>query len=167
MIKECFRTETGIIFDAHMLQHEVGFDIDHPCEAPPRLSPEGRRMRPPGKNSVPELINFVKIIWASISMPFSWLISEIPNLRVRSEPTPAFTVEENLFVSKGEQREELDDALSPVYDQLSMHWYWKIMEWIPWITKKQSAEIDGSDAFWAYQFMYVWCPCFDSCRLLV
>ena len=42
MIRECFKLKTGIIFDAHMLKHRVGLDIDSDTviEAPqPVLSP--------------------------------------------------------------------------------------------------------------------------------
>jgi hypothetical protein len=157
MIRQCFLANTGIIFDAHMLQHEVGLDIDRLYGSPPsRLSPaDDKRVQPAGKKLVPGPIKFIKIIWASVSLPFVWLITKIRNLKIRSGPRPVFTTEESRFVSEGEEREELHDALAPIYDQLNMHGYWKVMEWIPWITKKQRAEIDGSDAFWAYQFMYV------------
>ena len=40
MIRECYKLYIRIIFDAHMLNHEVGLDIDSIFEAPEPLSQE-------------------------------------------------------------------------------------------------------------------------------
>ena len=156
MIRECFRVNTGIIFDAHMLQHEVGLDINSITQAPPRIKPEGDHLLPPEKMEH-GFVTFLKGLWALVKAPAIWLVSLFRKLVVHSEPkpNPNFTAKESRFISEGEAHEELHDALSPVYDQLSAHMYWQIMEWIPWISKKQRAEINGSDDFWAYQFVYV------------
>ena len=39
MIRECFKAEAGIIFDAHMLEHRVGLNVDSINEAPEVLLP--------------------------------------------------------------------------------------------------------------------------------
>jgi len=154
MIRECFRTGTGIIFDAHMLQHEVGMDIDNLYFPPPRLSPKGKELKLDTEKRQHGIVNFVKIMWSTATLPATWLATHLRNLVVHSGPTPVFVSPESRFESKGEAVEELEDALCPVYDQLNMHFYWKVMEWLPMITKKTMAEIDGSDNFWAYQLTW-------------
>ena len=87
MIRECFKTKTGIIFDAHMLKYETGLDIGPgpTFEVPPPVLPTSKT--PPGDRPV--------------------------------GPTG------------DEPQEELNDALSPIYNQLEEHSYWRIMELIP------------------------------------
>jgi len=148
MIRECFRTNTGIIFDSHMLKHEVGLDIENILQPPPRLNPDDTHI---GKPEKPLSKSFLKTIWAFISTPFVWIWSKLRGLRGHTHPTVVFVSEESRFVSEGEAREELQDAMSPIYDQIPLHWYWRVMEWLPFIIKKQGAEIDGSDSFWAYK----------------
>ena len=40
MVRECFKVDTGIIFDGHMLKHEIGLDVDSISQAPNPLSPQ-------------------------------------------------------------------------------------------------------------------------------
>lgn len=133
MIRECFKTNSGIIFDAHMLKHEVGLDIDSIFHAPEALSPATLHLAGP---DAAELKGFsfrnipIAIITAA-GAPFRWTWGKLSGLRIRSSPRVVFTLEQERFVSEGEAKEELDDALSPIYDQLKKHTYWKIMEWIP------------------------------------
>jgi hypothetical protein len=47
MIRECFTTHTGIIFDAHMLRNEVGLDIESIYRAPEPLPPPDGPLPPP------------------------------------------------------------------------------------------------------------------------
>jgi len=161
MIRECFRTKTGIIFDAHMLKHEVGLDVgpdfDSLLDVPARLKPTPAtriqlRGKPLGSKS------FLKSTWSLISAPFIWfwsLFSKLHSkLRVPSHPNIPPPPEESRFIFEGEAEEELHDALSPVYDQMPLHLYWRIMEWLPTIIKRQSAEIDGSDDIWAYKCVW-------------
>jgi len=151
MIRECFRTNIGIIFDSHMLKHEVGLDIENILQPPPRLKPDDIHI---GKPEKPLRGSVLNTIWTFISAPFVWIWSKLRGLRVQTSPNVVFTSEESRFISEGEAREELQDALSPIYDQIPLHWYWRLMEWLPFIIKKQSAEIDGSDNFWAYKFVW-------------
>lgn len=156
MIRECFKVNSGIIFDAHMLKHEVGLDIDSIFKAPDALSPTTLHLAGPDRT---ELKGFsfrsvpIAVITAT-GAPFRWIWGKLSGLRLRSSPRVVFTLEQERFVFEGEAKEELDDALSPIYDQLTKHTYWKIMEWMPWIIKKQGAEVDGSDDFWAYKLVW-------------
>ena len=133
MIRECFKINSGIIFDAHMLEHEVGLDINSIFKAPDALSPatlhlagpDGAELKGFSFRDIP--IGIIKAVGA----PFRWIWGKLSHLRVKSSPRVVFTLEQARFVSEGEANEELEDALSPIYDQLKKHTYWKIMEWIP------------------------------------
>jgi hypothetical protein len=151
MIRQCFRTNTGIIFDAHMLKHEVGLDVDNILQPPPRIKPVDIPIAKPEPES---RVFILKSIWSIICTPFVWVWSALKKLRVSAKPPVVFVSEESRFVYEGEAEEELHDALSPVYDQIPLHWYWRLMEWIPFIIKKQSAEIHGSDDPWAYKLVW-------------
>jgi hypothetical protein len=105
MIRECFKTDTGIIFDAHMLKFEAGMNIDAITEAPEALEPEARSWTKPESGS---LLSTLTSGWSKLPPP----------------PPP-----KRVFVS--EAQEQLDDALSPIFDQLDEHAYWRPMEWMP------------------------------------
>jgi hypothetical protein len=126
MIRECFKVNAGIVFDAHMLKHAVGLDIDSIHEAPKPLTPTTLHF--PGsdctehevfasRDSAPGLLSR---IWVKPS-----------KLLPHNSSQATFSLEDPRFISQGEAQEELDDVLSPVYDQLKKHVYWKVMEWIP------------------------------------
>ena len=133
MIRECFKLNIGIIFDAHMLKHEVGLDIDSIFEAPQSLSPATLHLAGP---DAAELKGFalrqipVAII-SALGSPFRWVWGKLSHLRLHRSPKVVFSLEQPRFISEGEAREELDDALSPIYDQLKKRTYWKVMGWIP------------------------------------
>jgi len=133
MIRECFKVNTGIIFDAHMLKHEVGLDIDSITKAPEPLLPATRHL---ARQDSAELqgFSFHRIPIAIISglgYPFRWVWVKLTHLRFQGSPKIVFTLEQPRFISEGEAQEELNDAISPIYDQLPKHTYWKVMEWIP------------------------------------
>ena len=133
MIRECFKVNSGIIFDAHMLQHEVGLDIDSLSAAPKPLSPTALYLAEPSGAEL-EGFSFRHIpiaIISALSSPFRWVWSKLSNLRLRKAPKVVFSLEQERWVSEGEAQEELNDALCPIYDQLDKHTYWKVMEWIP------------------------------------
>ena len=133
MIRECFKVEVGIVFDAHMLKHEVGLDIDNISEAPKPLSPATLHLAAPDAAGLQgfSLRRLPIAIISTLGSPFRWVGSKFSNLRLRAPPKLPFTLEQQKFVSDGEAQEELDDALSPIYDQMKKHTYWRVMEWIP------------------------------------
>jgi hypothetical protein len=157
MIRECFRVESGIIFDANMLKHEVGLDIDSisnaPFKAPDPLFHETRSLDKPGSGEIKGFffrhIPLAILTWLSSPIPLVWRKAKRLRLPKDSEVVCASNL--HGFQYEHEPREELADAISPIYDQLHLHWYWKLMEYIPWIIKKQSAEVADSDASWAYK----------------
>ena len=133
MIRECFKVNTGIVFDAHMLMHEVGLDIDSITKAPEPLLPATLQLARPDSAELQgfSLRKIPVAIISGLGSPFRWVWGKFSNLRRHGSPKVVFTLEQERFVSEGEAKEELDDALCPIYDQLNSHIYWKVMEWIP------------------------------------
>ena len=111
MIRECFIEHTGIIFDARMI-NQVGLDTDSIYKAPKPLSSSGLRLPPPEGFS----------LTSTITAPIRWIWNKLPQVRTPPPPLP--------WVFAGEDKEELADALSPIYDQLEKHPYWQPMEWV-------------------------------------
>jgi hypothetical protein len=111
MIRECFKTNSGIMFHSELLKH-VGLDPD-------ALYPEVKP-RPPalpvGQNRIQRI---PKTSWFSKSK--------------KPSAVPA--------QQQTEEEMELADALSPIYDQLSLAWGWWVLEFWPirlWSHKKNS-----------------------------
>jgi len=117
MIRECFKTNSGILFNAEKLRG-VGLDPAtlYPVvlPRPPPLAPS-----PTGETAY---------------------IRPIPKV----PPTPREDEYGNAIVDvfETEEEAELKDALSPTYDQLSLSWWWWILEFFP--IKQRYQEGDGS-----------------------
>ncbi|KAF9651414.1 hypothetical protein BDM02DRAFT_3091324 [Thelephora ganbajun] len=154
MIRECFKTDTGIIFDAHMLRHEVGLDIDSILKAPQPLFPSTLHLRRPTGAELEgfSLRHIPTVIVHWLVSPFRWIWVSLSQLRVQDSSQFLRSLEQRRPISKGEPLEELNDALSPIVDQIKMHPGWNIVEWIPWLVKRQNAEAD--DHFWAYKWIW-------------
>ena len=134
MIRECFKLKTGIVFDAHMLKNEVGLDIDSILEVPQHLPPEIPRLT---RADTAELEGFSVrqipvVIVSALGSPFVWIWDKLSHIRSQNpqKPPPALKGLKPQK-SEGEAKEELNDALSPIYDQLEKYTHWKVMEWIP------------------------------------
>ena len=145
-----------------MLEHEVGLDLDlsEPENAPERRTHSGFDDLPgPAK---PVNGSFWRSMLSFILILFTWTWSQSSNLR-KTKTKPGFKLDGPRFSTKGEAVEEQMDALCEVYDQIPKHWYWRVMEWLPFIIKKQGAETDEyEEDFWAYKPMYVAVVVFSS-----
>jgi hypothetical protein len=108
MIRECFINQTGIIFDAHMV-NQVGLDINSIDKAPEALPSAGSRSSASARFSLTSVV----------TVPALWLWNKVPQFR----PLPA-----REWDFEGEAQEELNDALSPINDQLKIHPIWYLME---------------------------------------
>ena len=115
MIRECFKTDIGILFHGSMFK-QIGLD-------PATLYPHVTERPPPIYGNAPE-----------------------PN---PDAPEPADSDPQSTFIS--EEKEDLADALSPIYDQLRISWPWWILEVIP---QKQQFQKDG-DNKWDTEFRCV------------
>ncbi|KAJ6483330.1 hypothetical protein C8R45DRAFT_904567 [Mycena sanguinolenta] len=113
MVRECFKTNTGIMFDPEGLRG-IGLDPD-------------------------ALYPVVKPRPAALSAG-SGRILVIP--RAPWFPTgPAANVTKNgvdIFLT--EEELDLRDALSPIYDQLNRHWLWWLLELMPLRQRTQRAD---------------------------
>ena len=126
MIRECFNAHTGIIFDAHMLMNEVGLDMEMDAfgrdvksisKAPAAVSSADFYLLPP-----PNTKSTSSSLTSALSFPFRW---------IWGKPPASDSSETKGRDHIGEDKEELNDALSPIYDQLEEHTYWKVMDWFP------------------------------------
>lgn len=120
MIRECFKAETGIMFDSERLR-EIGLDPStlYPfvMPRPPALS-VGSAMIPSGRNKTPL---FKRII--------SKLHRPLPVSAEGQTVAQEASIEGQSIGT--EEEEELRDALSPMYDQLKLSKLWWILELIP------------------------------------
>ncbi|KAJ7160302.1 hypothetical protein C8R46DRAFT_1194678 [Mycena filopes] len=125
MVRECFRTKSGIMFDTEGLR-SIGLD---PAALYPVVQP-----RPP-------------------ALPIGNLyIQSIPPPKAKEAPVQEASAESQTAAlnSPFTSEEELDlrDALSPIYDQLSINWWlWWILELLPIKQRHQR----GDDT-WAAHF---------------
>ncbi|THU90422.1 hypothetical protein K435DRAFT_676075 [Dendrothele bispora CBS 962.96] len=116
MIRECFKTNTGIMFTQDGLK-EIGLDPEclYPTvkPRPPPLPVGDARLR----SIPPDVKSMLPIRYSS---DYSILTSE--------------------------EQMDLEDALAPIYDQLSLNWIWWILELLPLKQKFQKG--DNSWATW-------------------
>ena len=60
-----------------------------------------------------------------------WVRGKLLSLRLRNSKKPKGTPQKPKHVSSKESDEDLNDALSPIVDQIKMHPAWNIIEWMP------------------------------------
>ena len=121
MVRECFKTNTGIMFKTESLR-EIGLD---PGTVYPVVLP-----RPPA------LFDRVQaqVIEKPPSTPFFKSVASVfrsaeEKNKARETNAEKRSAQLSAFVS--EEDEELRDALSPKYDQLKMKKFWWILELLP------------------------------------
>lgn len=114
MIRECFRTNTGIQFYRDSFK-EVGLDPDT------FLDP-----RPPALAPTPTRVSQAEIAAHTAEATDGTLVDS-----AQASPTAASTF-------KSEEDEELADALSKIYDQLKLWKAWWILEILPFRYREQN-----------------------------
>ncbi|KAJ7206403.1 hypothetical protein GGX14DRAFT_367258 [Mycena pura] len=109
MVRECFKTNSGIMFHADGLRG-IGLDPEslYPVvkPRPPALPVGDARIR----------------------------VRDVPPSSERSDPAHAgdeLAASPTLFVHKTEEELDRADALAPLYDQLRLRWFWWLLELIP------------------------------------
>ncbi|EIN14621.1 hypothetical protein PUNSTDRAFT_130247 [Punctularia strigosozonata HHB-11173 SS5] len=164
MIRECFRTDTGILFDAS-LREVLGLDIDRlragDMSEPERISPGSQDSLPTRPCAMTTPCSALTV-WDTISYVMScvsflvfslyaWIfcrpaprINEGASVLLAREPCIHGT-KQRLF--EGEAVEELHDALSPMYDQMNAMLLWRLMEWVPQKVKLDLNVADGKDDY--------------------
>lgn len=168
MVRECFRAETGLIFDMDMLRDELGMDVDFErkqvLEAPPRAEPgpldivqsltaeqAARHVLVAAATDIAKFMIYpLQLAWWLVGSPFrNWFVhakNQAKGLKQDKGPRTPF---------KGEAHEELKDALSPMYDQLELSRPWWILELLPLKRKKQKAVYTMADRAAEYVWVYV------------
>jgi len=117
MIRECFKTNSGILFHVDGLK-KIGLD---PSTLYPIVLP-----RPPALS-------------LNQSSPQTCLIQAIP----KKSAEPDYGEDEIHDVEEVRESEELldlKDALAPIYDQLSLAWFWWFLELIPFRNRYQRSD---------------------------
>lgn len=135
MIRECFKTKSGIKFESEKLRH-VGLDPstllydengDIPKRPPPAEVHSAKIVRAP---PAPKQPNILVRAWRGVKTFFGFSSPFADTPPVETGP-PRTTTEEE---------EELRDALSPMYDQLELNWIWKVLEYLPLTTRYQDSK---------------------------
>ncbi|KAJ7174161.1 hypothetical protein C8R43DRAFT_977286 [Mycena crocata] len=125
MIRECFKTGSGIMFDCDGLR-SIGLDPDslypHVAPRPPALPLGNLRIR-----SIP----------SSKEQSKAQKEAGLANFANSEAPTAVHLSEEEM---------DLQDALCPIYDQLSLAWFWWILEFLPLRQRYQR----GDNAWMSY-----------------
>jgi len=126
MIRECFKAHSGIMFDCEGLR-SIGLDPD---SLYPYVKP-----RPP---ALP--LGDLRIL--SIA-------SSERQFKVQEETAQSTSASSDTSRAGLSNEEELDlhDALCPIYDQLSLAWFWWILEFLPLKLRYQKG-----DNTWTTQF---------------
>ena len=115
MIRECFKANSGIMFISDALR-VVGLD-------PRSLYPSVQKRPPP----LPVVND---------------LIQHIPQTYHKSELERYAAIDDLEKIHKAEEEHELQDALAPMYDQLSISWPWWALELPP--IKQHYHKSDGT-----------------------
>ena len=145
MVRECFKTDTGIMFNTSALQ-ELGMDPSSlypyvtPRPPPLPLTPSEDRIRNPPAKEIPiRGHNYLKK-----------KKKQTPH-EDEEEPDVHTLIKETLDGGKSkktaqpmpvgsEEEEELQDALSPKYDQLKIQKAWWVLELIPMSLRYQRGD---------------------------
>ncbi|KAL0061353.1 hypothetical protein AAF712_011811 [Marasmius tenuissimus] len=115
MIRECFKTNTGIMFDADLLR-EMGLE---PTSLYPVVLPRPPALPVSSSNFIQDFPNPTKTSQLQRDMSLENYSSGDVTATAVSTRRPT------------EEELELADALSPIYDQLSLKWFWWLLEFLP------------------------------------
>ena len=133
MVRECFKTNTGIMFNSAALQ-ELGMDPSSlypyvtPRPPPLPLSPGTDRIRNPPAKEIP--IRAHNHLRKKKAPPADHDAEPEPDMHTLIEEATKDT-KSKMTPPLSEEEEELQDALSPKYDQLKIQKAWWIIELIP------------------------------------
>lgn len=130
MVRECFRTNSGIMFESKKLRR-IGLDPSSLWDKEGKVAKRRPDPADIGSRKIPPPVP--------------------PPPKGQKLPC---TDDDTALPTTTEEEEELLDALSPAYDQLAIQpWYkWKLIEWLPltmryqqkdnfWVTERKSVSI--------------------------
>ncbi|KAK0457570.1 uncharacterized protein EV420DRAFT_1271376 [Desarmillaria tabescens] len=130
MIRECFKVETGIMFDSDHLR-EIGID---PATLYPSVKPRPQALSVRSAMIQNEPKNkplFKRILSTFWRHPLT--LPDAPDKHQTLAPeAPSVSMNDEQCLPIGtEEEEELRNALSPIYDQLKRSKFWWILELLP------------------------------------
>jgi len=138
MVRECFKTNTGIMFCSVRLR-EIGLDpstlYPHVKPRPPPLAITDHKIRNPPAKPIP--IRTHK------------LLTKLHHPDVHKK-----LMEHAIPFLGSEEEEEVRDAMSPKYDQLVMKRFWWLLELLPLQLRYQRADNQWVTE-WGYVFFYL------------
>lgn len=168
MIRECFATKTGLIFDMDMLRDVIGLDVDLERRVllppPSRVDPRAPTLAGDATivpdDKVPGVfVAAAGTVASTLTAPVR-LVYRALRRAVSSKRRPADVVSTDPPLPRsgpgaagpgeafaGEALEELRDVLSPMYDQLRIARGWWVLEWVPLRVKKEKAVYEATDRF--------------------
>ncbi|KAG5644333.1 hypothetical protein DXG03_008692 [Asterophora parasitica] len=126
MVRECFKANTGIMFDSHALR-KIGLD---PSTLFPYVTP-----RPSAMSAHSEA--YQKLRTPTFTQRVASVFKK-KGKKVKPGPIAKANGHRNLDIN--EELEDLQDALSPVYDQLRIVRSWWVLEVIPSSIRFQNAD---------------------------
>ncbi|KAG5341112.1 hypothetical protein C0989_011565 [Termitomyces sp. Mn162] len=115
MVRECFKANTGIMFDTDALR-TIGLD-------PATLYPIVLPRSPQRLDASTELMEKLTRHGLLKRLRAYW------NRKANAAPSVIITTNNHTVID--EELEDLKDALSPIYDQLQLKWGWWILEILP------------------------------------
>ena len=134
MVRECFKTNTGIMFDSEKLR-DIGLDpatlYPHVLPRPPALSVQDHKLQDPPATPIPIQVRKYLMKKNHPSVHQRLLEAKVPFLGT-------------------EEEEEVRDAVSPKYDQLNIKKGWWILEILPMTLRYQRRNDE-----WVSEWKYV------------
>ncbi|KAK7442224.1 hypothetical protein VKT23_016195 [Stygiomarasmius scandens] len=142
MVRECFKTNTGIMFNREGLE-AIGLDPDalYPFVKPrPPAEPlGGARIQSIPRNPRTPVQSPKKR-----KDSYTLLVDSPAAPSVKNIPTEAIVPVKRIY---SEEQLDLQDAMAPIYDQLSLKWFWWILEFLPLKHKFQHGDNSWGSIF--------------------
>ncbi|KAJ3522696.1 hypothetical protein NM688_g8839 [Phlebia brevispora] len=162
MIRECFNCNTGILFDARMLQR-IGLPVFKNALGEPELAPLYKFTPAPAPvkpYSRPVRKAWWKVLFAALWCPFaligrllfSWNKKPQKPEHWDGEEPPEFDLVD--IPEDYELQNDLADSRTETHDQLEKKFLWVLLDWFPQRVKKQKAIINKLESGDSYKWLW-------------
>ncbi|PSR75657.1 hypothetical protein PHLCEN_2v8948 [Hermanssonia centrifuga] len=159
MIRECFECNTGIVFDARMLQ-KAGLPVYRGFAGMPTLAPLYKWIPAPPSVPIPVVRKtFLQTLAAAICYPFALAWGWIFAKKEASLPPPPpqedpyeYDLEE--LPADYEYRRDLEDSKTNANDEYDKKALWAFLDWTPQRVKKQKAIINKLEDGDSYKWLW-------------
>jgi hypothetical protein len=140
MIRECFKSKSGILFLVH---HLKTVNLDPDALDPDALYPVKTRPELPLIELLPPEDRYIKPMNPKecVSKP-GWFEGFFGLFKGSSSNHPdSHMDDDNRLPFDCEELADLKDSLAPIYDQLELHWWWGIAEYLPFKQRYQEPQV--------------------------